>query len=350
MARSKGLDLNLVIIIGILLVVGGVISIPGLSTTGTTGAIPSTQPAVTPAAPTTDVIKTINVSTLTFKPRVANVYAPGAAVDVECVVQKDGTTVFDSDAIASESATLEPGATYTLACWDDGQTTDLSGASISLDGSYDWYGYMTTITMPVASEATFPSSDFKNADFKGMYKEGAPSSVYVKNPNGEINSTTQADLSANDIKNFTFVIQAPNKAAYGDPYAVAAGKSLQFACDYNTVGFDDMKGVSAVYDGRTYEMVPSTDEPDYNTSVFDVVYDIKGLSGIVNNKELQIVWNVDVSSQAPTDAGCNFTCYLIDPALYYDSTEGHGFQYDTDDSEDNTDIGYANYYKVVDCQ
>ncbi|MHA1685176.1 MAG: hypothetical protein ACTSYD_02085 [Candidatus Heimdallarchaeaceae archaeon] len=360
MAREKsGIDMTMIVVIGAILVLAGVIQLPGLQPTPT-GEIPETKPVETveqvetvDTGVQTEVIRTINVSSVTFKPRVADVFAPGAPVDVECVIQEDGTTIYDSDNIASENATLEPGSTYLLACWDDGQTTDLSGNSISLDSSNDWYGYMTYITMPIKSEATFPSKDFKTGGkvpFVGMYKEASPASSYVKNPNGEINSTTQADLSADDIKNFKFVIQAADNAAFGDPYAANDGKYLQFACDYNLDGFDDMKGVSAEYDGVTYRMVESTDKPDYNQSVFDVIYDIEGLSGIVDNKELTITWTVDVSNLEPTDSGCNFTCYLIDPALYYDSTEGHGFKYDTDDSEDNADIGIANYPITVNCQ
>ncbi len=347
MGKYKGFDMNLLLIIGLVLVVGGFIAIPGITPGAIPQATPTTQTEViiTPAQQN-GVIRTVNVSNVTFKPRVSDVFAPGAPVDVECVVlESGGTNVYDSDAIATANATLEPGAKYTLACWDDGQTTNLSGTAITLDSSNDWYGYMVEITMPVKSEVAFPSADFTTTpEFLGMYKEAAPASSYIINPNGEVNGTTQADLSAGDIKNFKIVAAAADNKAFGDPYAyAAAGINMQLACDYNVVGFDDIKGVSATYMGKTYSMAESLDKPDYNASIFDMVYDIVGLSGITDNGELAMTITVDVSTQAPTNAGCDFNCYLIDPAFHYDATEGTGFQYDTDDSQDNSDIGAGNY-------
>ncbi|MHA1835262.1 MAG: hypothetical protein ACTSV7_14905 [Candidatus Baldrarchaeia archaeon] len=300
------------------------------------------EPTETPSQ--AGIQRTITVETVTFALHPYDVFSPGATIDIEGVVMKGNDVKFDSDALATETVALTPLGTYTIYMWNDGQTTDLSGSSISLSSS-KYYGYQATITMPFSGEATFPG-DF-DTDYVGNYKASAPSS-YIKNPNGTVNSSSnQQDLGSGDVKTFILHYDAPNNAAYGAPEAAKYGAYLQLACDYNVDLYNSVEMTSAIYDGKTYDVREATNYPDYNTTIFDWVGEIVGLSGIVDNKALEIGLTVEVANVEPVDATADITCYLLDPQLWYDSTNGTGFHWGVDDSEANTDVGQSNHYLKI---
>lgn len=317
---------------------GGQLS--NLFPTGTT-----TQQPVAPAPSTsTGPQQTINVSTTTFALHPYDAFKPGAVIDIEGVVMKGYDVKFDSDNLVSDTVILRPLETYTIYLWDDGQTTNLAGTTISLDTYNDWYGYQATITMPFSGEATFPG-DFQT-DYKGNYKIGTPS-VYAKNPDGTINSSTsKADLSPGQVKTFILHYDAPNNAAFGAPQAKDFGAYLKLACDFNEDAYDSVEMTSAIYDGRSYEVRETSDYPDF--AKYDWVGEIVGLSSIVNNKSLEIGVTVKAASGGTIDANTGpFTCVLLDPQLWYDYTNGTGFHWGVDDSEANTDVGGTNVSKTI---
>jgi len=345
LARKDNSGLLWLVLIGLVVlgISGGQLSNllkqPGAIEQPTTGEKPTETPS------TAAIQRTITVDTVTFALHPYDVFSPGATIDIEGVVMKGNDVKFDSDNLANETVALRPLETYTIYMWDDGQTTDLSGNSISLDSTYNWYGYQATITMPFSGEATFPG-DFET-DYVGNYKQGTPSS-YVKNPDGTVNSSSnQQDLGAGDVKTFILHFDAPNNAAYGAPEAKKYGAYLMLACDYNVDLYNSVEMTSAIYDGKTYEVREATNYPDYNTAVFDWVGEIVGLSGIVDNKALEIGLTVEVANVEPADATADITCYLLDPQLWYDSTNGTGFHWGVDDSEANTDVGQDNHYVKI---
>jgi len=300
------------------------------------------RPAETPSEAA--IQRTITVDTTTFALHPYDVFSPGSTKDIEGVVMKGNDVKFDSDALATETVALTPLETYTIYMWNDGQTTDLSGSSISLS-SDKYYGYQATITMPFSGEATFPGSF--ETDYKGNYKASSPS-AYVKNPDGTVNSSSnQQDLGAGDVKTFILHYDAPNNAAYGAPEAAKYGAYLKLACDYNVDLYNSVELTSATYASRTYKVQEAKDYPDYNTAVFDWVGEVVGLSGIVDNQALELGLTVEVANVEPVDATADITCYLLDPQLWYDSTNGTGFHWGVDDSEANTDVGLANFYKII---
>lgn len=300
------------------------------------------RPAETPSEAA--IQRTITVDTTTFALHPYDVFSPGATIDIEGVVMEGNDVKFDSDALATETVALTPLKTYTIYMWNDGQTTDLSGSSISLS-SDKYYGYQATITMPFSGEATFPGSF--ETDYKGNYKAASPS-AYVKNPDGTVNSSSnQQDLGAGDVKTFILHFDAPNNAAYGAPEAAKYGAYMKVACDYNVDLYNSVELTSATYAGKTYKVQEAKDYPDYNTAVFDWVGEVVGLSGIVDNQALELGLTVEVANVEPVDATADITCYLLDPQLWYDSTNGTGFHWGVDNSEANTDVGLANFSKTI---
>ena len=283
---------------------------------------PASQ-AIQPSTPTVSTYQTVSDVTLNLAPY--DKFTPGVTIDVEGVLQDNGSTVWDTDAVSSATKTVSPGKKYKLYLWDDGQTTNLAGTSISLDSSNDWYGYVTEITVPMQSTASFPG-DF-STDYVGNYKEGAYS-LYIKNSDGTVNgSSSQEDLSAGSVKTVTFVLDGPNDAAFGDPYSTA---NMVLAFDYNYSLYDDITVTGAT----------ETAVPDVYLGTVDKAYELP-FNSLVNNEEKEVKVTIEVNnSLSPSTTGEDINFYVMDPALWHNSDDGK-FYYGVDNTYTNTDVGYG---------
>jgi hypothetical protein len=310
------------------------IPIIGDSLQGAFGAITGAEDLKSPGtpsslSPTNDVqkVQQVNTSTLTLVPY--NKYAPGTAVDAECALLRGSSVIFDSDAVASETKALSPGEHLKVACWDDGQTTDLSGTAISLDSNNDWYGYLGDITVPFAPTATFPE-DFET-DFDGLYKEGTLS-AYITNPDGTLNSSSAYALSAGQVKTFNVTLTGPNDASFGSPYS---NKNVVVYFDYNTATTGPWDSIEVTSKGAKKVSVP-----DHNLGTADAAYELP-FNSVADNAEatFKITVTVDGTYQPVAHFGEDINMWIADPTLYYDSTKGNGFKYGIEDEEDASLIG-----------
>ena len=306
--------------------------IPGVSQQAAV-QVPATQ-EVKQSVPTPGTY--VTVSDVTFSASPYDHFTPGVTIDLEVVLQKDGSTIWDTDNASSATKTLSPGSKYMLYMWDDSQTTNLAGTAISLSGT-EYYGYSTEITIPSKTSVVFPA-DFET-DYSGSYKTSAYS-LYVKNPDGTINSSSnEADLSAGDVKTFTLVFEGPNNASYGDPYSTA---NMVLACDFNYVLHEKSK-LSVSVDGVD---APETSVPSVYTGTVDKAFELPFNSLIDNaEKEVKLTTEID-DSYDPVDATADLNCYLMDSALWHNADTGE-FLYGVDNTDTDTDIGYTQTVETI---
>jgi len=314
---------TLILAILALAVVGLATGYIALPQTG--GASVVAGPATTTATTAQGVPVTVSVGTITFSVKPYDMYNMGTTPDLEAVLM-DGTVTWDTDAVSTGTTTnVTGGAKYKLYMWDDGQTTNLAGTGITLDSSYDWYGYSTEFTLPIASSVVFPTSF--TTDYKGHAKEGALSTQYEINSNGSVNSGGAEDLTAGSVKTVKFVFDGPNNACFGSPYST---ENAVLALDYNT----------GCYSKITVQDATERSVPDSNL-LYEKAYTLP-FNSLCDNAEKVLMVTLEVrSDQEPAAATCDIHYNLYDPALWYDSTDNTGFHYGIENTVTDTQVGRA---------
>lgn len=340
-----------VVILGFLAITGT--QLPGFEG-APTGEVVTPTGFVTAPQPVAQVgvQQTVTDSIVSLKP--FDKFAPGPVIDIECVLSKNGDLVFDSGSVSTATATRSPGEILLLACWDDGQTTDISGTSITIDTSNDWYGYKEQITLLFNG---FPKgnpvwpSDFQT-NYIGSYKEANFDSNFITNPDGTLNSATTLSVGADGDKSVTLTLSGPAKKSFGDPYAANDGVGMVISFDYNTSTW----GLVEVTEASTTGGNPTRiGEVDCNEPIpgFRLGTDDKACrlpyAGLTQGEEIQVKIHFVTKSGVDPIAGqaedINF--FVHDTCLYFDE-EGSGFKYAIEDEEDDTDCGLASGLVSID--
>ncbi len=317
------------IIIGLFVVAilfgGGYLKAPTEGTTTGEAVTTTTTTTTTPTTTGLQSYQTITSTTLSLAPE--DNFVPGAVVDVEGIVQRNSATILDSGSLLTATVSVNPGETLSIAMFDDGQTTGVDGnTSVVLDGTNDWYGWINrNYVVPIAPTASVSVK---------MYKEGALT-AWANNPDGTVNASgTQWDMAVGETDSIEITLKGPSKASFGDPYAVDTG--ITAVADYNSswinsVRFKNPDGTDATSVGLPLTYISRKYAARFNFSALPdltkkvVTLTVKIQSGIGQN-----------------DLANDINIAFLDTSLYFDATDGHGFKYDIEDTEDGTAIGRAN--------
>lgn len=274
-------------------------------------------------------------------------YAPGPVLDIECVLSSNGTIAFDTGSASTATATRSPNEKLLVACWDDGQTTDISGTSITIDTSNDWYGYKEQITLPVKGTPIWPI-DFQTS-YVGNYKEAAWDGNFITNPDGTLNSASQLAVGSNGDKTVTITLSGPAKAAYGDPYAAADGVGMVFSSDFNTENWGTVEITEATLIAGTAKRIGEVQKVSvsgHRVGTDQVAYRLP-YAALGQGDELALKLHFITKSDVNPSIDADINFMILDTSMYFDE-EGTGFKYAVEDLEDDVDIGQTNFPMQVD--
>lgn len=326
MAGKSGNWILAIIVIAFLAVAFGWVALPNQA--GSTTGQPSTGTSSSGNTQQTVVQQTISSTTLSLAPY-DKFGAQSATVSVEGVVLRGGVTIYDANAKDS-SITVNPSDSLVLVAWDDGQTSTTTGNSITTDSSNDWYGWIDTYQVPLTPSASKAIP---------LYKEGVYS-TWTTNTNGSLNSASaQLDLSASSNETVEVTLKAPSLASFGDPYAEVVGNptnttaKVTVVFDYNTTLYSTVE----ILEGTSVGI------PKVYLGTGDAAYELP-YSSLQNGERKTFNLHLIVGSQAPVDGTADVNAYILDPALYYNSTAGSiptGFRYSVNNEVSGADLGYA---------
>lgn len=271
-------------------------------------------------------------------------YAGGSAqLDVERAIQLNGVITDDDDQGDDPNWVVNPGQPYSIWAWDDQQTTAADGSTIAVS-STEYYGYNETVVAAFSAQDTYQHH---------MAKSGVVT-VTVNNDNGTVNqSGTELDLAANDrTTGVEITLKPPADACAGAPESTL---NLLLVGDFNNAAYDLM----SINTGVAGAGVPS--QFSATSTGYQLFAQDLGITAICDNKLETLfpataakwkekgahfgkfVFNLtpDVSSLTPVDAAADINFTIVDSQVYFDSTNGTGFQF-ARETVASADIGQTN--------